>query len=35
MEEFNKAKTAHAFVVTELKTTISNLKELLTTEHQR
>ncbi|XP_019586111.2 synaptonemal complex protein 1 [Rhinolophus sinicus] len=35
IEEFNKAKTAHAFVVTELKTTISNLKELLTTEHQR
>ncbi|XP_019488757.1 PREDICTED: synaptonemal complex protein 1 [Hipposideros armiger] len=35
MEDFNKAKTAHAFVVTELKTTVSNLKELLTTEHQR
>ncbi|XP_076975908.1 synaptonemal complex protein 1 isoform X2 [Tamandua tetradactyla] len=35
MEEFNKAKTAHSFVVTELKTTICNLKELLTTEEQR
>ncbi|XP_027957903.1 synaptonemal complex protein 1 isoform X1 [Eumetopias jubatus] len=35
MEEFNKAKTAHSFVVTELKTSICNLKELLTTEQQR
>ncbi|XP_037671085.1 synaptonemal complex protein 1 isoform X2 [Choloepus didactylus] len=35
MEELNKAKTAHSFVVTELKTTICNLKELLTTEEQR
>ncbi|XP_028358947.1 synaptonemal complex protein 1 [Phyllostomus discolor] len=35
MEEFNKAKASHSFVVTELKTTICNLKELLTTEHQR
>ncbi|XP_004689669.1 PREDICTED: synaptonemal complex protein 1 [Condylura cristata] len=34
MEEFNKAKAAHAFVVTELKSTISNLKELLTAEQQ-
>ncbi|XP_057603251.1 synaptonemal complex protein 1 isoform X2 [Hippopotamus amphibius kiboko] len=35
MEEFNKAKAAHSFVITELKTTICNLKELLTTEKQR
>uniref|UniRef100_A0A7N5KLP5 Synaptonemal complex protein 1 n=1 Tax=Ailuropoda melanoleuca TaxID=9646 RepID=A0A7N5KLP5_AILME len=35
MEEFNKAKAAHSFVVTELKTSICNLKELLTTEQQR
>ncbi|XP_070463734.1 synaptonemal complex protein 1 isoform X3 [Equus przewalskii] len=35
MEEFNKAKAAHSFVVTELKSTICNLKELLTTEQQR
>ncbi|XP_058394854.1 synaptonemal complex protein 1 isoform X2 [Diceros bicornis minor] len=35
MEEFNKAKAAHSFVVTELKTTVCNLKELLTTEQQR
>nr|KAF6291793.1 synaptonemal complex protein 1 [Myotis myotis] len=35
MEEFNKAKAANSFVVTELKTTICNLKELMTTEHQR
>ncbi|XP_077698874.1 synaptonemal complex protein 1 isoform X2 [Canis aureus] len=35
MEEFNKAKAAHSFVVTELKTSIYNLKELLTTEQQR
>ncbi|KAG8517690.1 Synaptonemal complex protein 1 [Galemys pyrenaicus] len=34
MEEFNKAKAAHAFVVTELKSTINNLKELLTAEQQ-
>ncbi|CAK7296367.1 Synaptonemal complex protein 1 [Vulpes lagopus] len=34
MEEFNKAKAAHSFVVTELKTSIYNLKELLTTEQQ-
>ncbi|XP_060269276.1 synaptonemal complex protein 1 isoform X2 [Ovis aries] len=35
MEEFNKAKAAHSSVVTELKTTICNLKKLLTTEQQR
>ncbi|XP_024426302.1 synaptonemal complex protein 1 [Desmodus rotundus] len=35
MEEFNKANASHSFVVTELKTTVCNLKELLTTEHQR
>uniref|UniRef100_A0A8C6DMH8 Synaptonemal complex protein 1 n=1 Tax=Moschus moschiferus TaxID=68415 RepID=A0A8C6DMH8_MOSMO len=35
MEEFNKAKAAHSSVVTELKTTICNLKELLTTEQKR
>uniref|UniRef100_A0A8D0X9C2 Synaptonemal complex protein 1 n=1 Tax=Sus scrofa TaxID=9823 RepID=A0A8D0X9C2_PIG len=35
MEEFNKAKASHSFVVTELNTTICNLKELLTTEQQR
>lgn len=35
MEEFNKAKAANSLVVTELKTTICNLKELLATEHQR
>ncbi|XP_070323361.1 synaptonemal complex protein 1 isoform X3 [Odocoileus virginianus] len=35
MEEFNKAKAAHSSVVTELKATICNLKELLTTEQQR
>ncbi|XP_025143829.2 synaptonemal complex protein 1 isoform X3 [Bubalus bubalis] len=34
MEEFNKAKAAHSSVVTELKTTICNLKRLLTTEQQ-
>ncbi|XP_074226342.1 synaptonemal complex protein 1 isoform X6 [Camelus bactrianus] len=34
-EEFNNAKAAHSLVVTELKTTICNLKELLTTEQQR
>ncbi|XP_054421051.1 synaptonemal complex protein 1 [Pteronotus mesoamericanus] len=35
MEEFNKAKASHSFVVTELKTAICTLKELLTTEQQR
>ncbi|XP_008569500.1 PREDICTED: synaptonemal complex protein 1 [Galeopterus variegatus] len=35
MEEFNQAKAAHSFVVTELKTTICNLKELVRTEQQR
>uniref|UniRef100_A0A8C3VSC4 Synaptonemal complex protein 1 n=1 Tax=Catagonus wagneri TaxID=51154 RepID=A0A8C3VSC4_9CETA len=35
MEEFNKAKAAHSFVVTELNTTICNLKALLTAEQQR
>ncbi|XP_045854002.1 synaptonemal complex protein 1 [Meles meles] len=35
MEEFNKAKAGHSFVVTELKSSICNLKELLTTEQQR
>uniref|UniRef100_A0ABI7YK95 Synaptonemal complex protein 1 n=1 Tax=Felis catus TaxID=9685 RepID=A0ABI7YK95_FELCA len=35
MEEFNKAKAAHSFVVTELKTSVCSLKELLTTEQQR
>ncbi|XP_015979891.2 synaptonemal complex protein 1 isoform X2 [Rousettus aegyptiacus] len=35
IEEFNKAKAAHTFVVTEFKTTVCHLKELLTTEHQR
>ena len=35
MEEFNKAKAAHSSVATELKTTICNLKRLLTTEQQR
>ncbi|XP_013205335.1 synaptonemal complex protein 1 isoform X4 [Microtus ochrogaster] len=35
MEEFNKAKTDHSFVVTELKATICNLEELLRTEQQR
>ncbi|XP_066208755.1 synaptonemal complex protein 1 [Saccopteryx leptura] len=35
MEEFNKAKAAQLFVVTDLNTTICNLKELLTTEHQK
>nr|XP_048298176.1 synaptonemal complex protein 1 isoform X1 [Myodes glareolus]XP_048298177.1 synaptonemal complex protein 1 isoform X1 [Myodes glareolus]XP_048298178.1 synaptonemal complex protein 1 isoform X1 [Myodes glareolus]XP_048298179.1 synaptonemal complex protein 1 isoform X1 [Myodes glareolus]XP_048298180.1 synaptonemal complex protein 1 isoform X1 [Myodes glareolus] len=35
MEEFNKAKTDHSFVVTELKATICNLEELLGTEQQR
>uniref|UniRef100_A0A4W2GCR0 Synaptonemal complex protein 1 n=1 Tax=Bos indicus x Bos taurus TaxID=30522 RepID=A0A4W2GCR0_BOBOX len=35
MEEFNKAKAAHSSMVTELKTTICNLKKLLTTEQQR
>ncbi|XP_057356487.1 synaptonemal complex protein 1 isoform X6 [Manis pentadactyla] len=35
MEEFNRAKSAHSLMVTEFKTTICNLKELLTTEQQR
>ncbi|XP_053447285.1 synaptonemal complex protein 1 [Nycticebus coucang] len=35
MEAFNKAKAAHSLTVTELKTTICNLKELLETEQQR
>uniref|UniRef100_A0A8C8XKS3 Synaptonemal complex protein 1 n=1 Tax=Panthera leo TaxID=9689 RepID=A0A8C8XKS3_PANLE len=35
MEEFNKAKAAHSFVVTELKTSVCSLKELLTTEQHR
>ncbi|XP_003793879.1 synaptonemal complex protein 1 isoform X1 [Otolemur garnettii] len=35
MEAFNKAKAAHSLMVTELKTTICNLKELLETEQQR
>ncbi|XP_055995115.1 synaptonemal complex protein 1 [Sorex fumeus] len=35
MDEFNKAKVTHSFVVAELKTTICNVKELLTTEQKR
>ncbi|XP_063111988.1 synaptonemal complex protein 1 isoform X3 [Cavia porcellus] len=35
VEELNKAKIAHSFVVTEFKTTICNLEELLRTEQQR
>ncbi|XP_048670510.1 synaptonemal complex protein 1 [Marmota marmota marmota] len=35
MEEFNKAKAAHLVVITDLKTTICNLEELLRTEQQR
>uniref|UniRef100_A0A673V2M1 Synaptonemal complex protein 1 n=1 Tax=Suricata suricatta TaxID=37032 RepID=A0A673V2M1_SURSU len=35
MEEFNKAKAAHSFVVTELKTSVCSLKELLIKEQQR
>ncbi|XP_075396437.1 synaptonemal complex protein 1 isoform X2 [Tenrec ecaudatus] len=35
MEEFNNTKAAHSFLVTELKTTICNLNELLTSEQQR
>lgn len=35
MEEFNRAKSAHSLMVTEFKTTVCNLKELLTTEQQR
>nr|XP_023403294.1 synaptonemal complex protein 1 [Loxodonta africana] len=35
MEEFSNAKAAHSFVLTELKTTICNLEQLLTTEQQR
>ncbi|XP_051021501.1 synaptonemal complex protein 1 [Acomys russatus] len=35
MEEFNKDKTTHSFVVTELKATTCTLEELLRTEQQR
>uniref|UniRef100_A0A2K5RWJ0 Synaptonemal complex protein 1 n=1 Tax=Cebus imitator TaxID=2715852 RepID=A0A2K5RWJ0_CEBIM len=35
MEESNKARTAHSFVVTNFETTICSLKELLRTEQQR
>ncbi|XP_048207796.1 synaptonemal complex protein 1 isoform X2 [Perognathus longimembris pacificus] len=35
MEEFNKARAAHSFSVTELKSTICKLEELLRTEQQR
>ncbi|KAM4872030.1 synaptonemal complex protein 1 isoform 1-T1 [Thomomys bottae] len=35
MEEFNKAKIAHSFLVAELKTTVCKLEELLKTEQQR
>lgn len=35
MEELNKAKTTHSFVVTELKATTCTLEELLRTEQQR
>nr|XP_027796105.1 synaptonemal complex protein 1 isoform X2 [Marmota flaviventris] len=35
MEEFNKAIAAHLVVITDLKTTICNLEELLRTEQQR
>ncbi|XP_006895785.1 PREDICTED: synaptonemal complex protein 1 [Elephantulus edwardii] len=35
MEEFNNAETAHSFMITEFKTTICNMKELLATEQQR
>ncbi|XP_012880084.1 PREDICTED: synaptonemal complex protein 1 [Dipodomys ordii] len=35
MEEFNKAKAAHSFSVSEFKTTICKLEELLRTEQQR
>ncbi|XP_047423172.1 synaptonemal complex protein 1 isoform X1 [Sciurus carolinensis] len=35
MEEFNKAKAAHSVVLTELKTSICNLEELLRKEQQR
>ncbi|XP_040854469.1 synaptonemal complex protein 1 isoform X2 [Ochotona curzoniae] len=34
MEDFNKTKTAHSFVVAELNSTVDNLKELLSTEQQ-
>ncbi|MBZ3884980.1 Synaptonemal complex protein 1 [Sciurus carolinensis] len=34
MEEFNKAKAAHSVVLTELKTSICNLEELLRKEQQ-
>ncbi|XP_078188963.1 synaptonemal complex protein 1 isoform X3 [Callithrix jacchus] len=35
MEESNKARAAHSFVVTNFETTICSLKELLRTEQQR
>ncbi|XP_054319078.1 synaptonemal complex protein 1 isoform X3 [Pongo pygmaeus] len=35
MEESNKARAAHSFVVTEFETTVCSLKELLRTEQQR
>ncbi|KAM6217132.1 synaptonemal complex protein 1 [Rhynchocyon petersi] len=35
IQEFNKAKTAHSFMITELTTSICNMKELLTMEQQR
>ncbi|KAL6054490.1 hypothetical protein STEG23_029817, partial [Scotinomys teguina] len=35
MEEFNKAKTDHSFVVTELQATTCTLEEILRTEKQR
>uniref|UniRef100_A0A8C8U189 Synaptonemal complex protein 1 n=1 Tax=Peromyscus maniculatus bairdii TaxID=230844 RepID=A0A8C8U189_PERMB len=35
MEEFNRAKTDHSFVVTELKSTTCTLEEFLRTEQQR
>ncbi|XP_063481886.1 synaptonemal complex protein 1 isoform X2 [Symphalangus syndactylus] len=35
MEESNKARVAHSFVVTEFETTVCSLKELLRTEQQR
>ncbi|XP_058295413.1 synaptonemal complex protein 1 isoform X5 [Hylobates moloch] len=35
MEESNKARVAHSFVITEFETTVCSLKELLRTEQQR
>ncbi|XP_005271213.1 synaptonemal complex protein 1 isoform X3 [Homo sapiens] len=35
MEESNKARAAHSFVVTEFETTVCSLEELLRTEQQR